>query len=73
LLKGIVQEHPFASGNRRTAFVVAKDFLRANSRKTGIKNDPDDSNALQGIRERFYSDAEIKEWILNGKIRTFNR
>ena len=26
LLKGLIQKHPFASGNRRTAFIVVKIF-----------------------------------------------
>ncbi len=31
LLKGIIQQHPFASGNRRTAFITTKDFLITNN------------------------------------------
>ena len=27
LMKGIIQYHPFASGNRKTAFIVTKDFF----------------------------------------------
>jgi len=30
LLRGIVQDHPFADGNKRTAFEVAETFLRRN-------------------------------------------
>ncbi len=37
LLKGIIQKHPFASGNRRTAFIVAKDFLLSNSENLRLK------------------------------------
>jgi prophage maintenance system killer protein len=73
LLKGLIQSHPFASGNRRTAFLAAKDFLIANKTKFNIKNEPSDAKVLQGIRERYYSDLEIKEWLKNGEIREFER
>lgn len=73
LLKGLVQKHPFASGNRRTAFIAAKDFVLANKSRFGIKDDPYYARVIQGIRENHYSDDEIKEWIKNGKIREFRR
>ncbi len=28
---------------------------------------------ILGVRERFYSDEELKEWIRHGKIREFKR
>lgn len=73
LLKGLVQKHPFASGNRRTAFVVVKDFLLGNNAKFGIKDDPKYAKVMLGIRENFYKDEDVKEWIKNGKIREFKR
>jgi|SRR3989344_2067522 len=73
LLKGLIQTHPFASGNRRTAFIVAKEFVIINKENFGIKDDPSQSRIMLGIREGFYSDKEIKEWIKNGKIRKFKR
>ncbi len=73
LLKGITQKHPFASGNRRTAFITAKDFIVRNGFKFGIKDDPACARVLLGVRERFYSDKELKEWIQHGKIREFKR
>lgn len=73
LLKEIIQKHPFASGNRRTAFVVAKDFLLKNNAKFGISDDPTQAKIMIGIREHFYTNEEIKEWIQNGKIREFKR
>ena len=36
LLKGLVQKHPFASGNRRTSLIATKDFLLSNNAKFGI-------------------------------------
>lgn len=73
LLRGLVQSHPFASGNRRTAFMTMKYFLIINGAKIGAPDDPANARVLQGIREGFYSDLEIKEWIKNGKIREFTR
>ena len=73
LLKGLIQTHPFASGNRRTAFIVAKEFVIIKKENFGIKDDPSQSRIMLGIREGFYSDKEIKEWIKNGKIRKFKR
>ncbi len=37
LLKGLVQAHAFASGNRRTAFLAVKYFLVINNQKLGLK------------------------------------
>ncbi len=73
LLKGIVQEHPFASGNRRTAFITTRYFLEANKAKLGLEDKAENARVLLGIRENYYSDEEITEWIKNGKIREFKR
>ncbi len=73
LLKATIQKHAFASGNRRTAFVVAKDFLMKNHATFKIKDDPAHARVMLGIRENFYTDLEIKEWIKYGKIREFRR
>ena len=73
LLKGIVQKHPFESGNRRTAFVATKEFLILNGGKLGIADEASNARILLGIRENYYADDEIKEWIHHGKIRAFER
>lgn len=73
LLKGIIQAHPFASRNRRTAFITVKYFLVMNNKKLGVKDDPVNARVMLGIREGYYSDNEIKEWLENGKIREFKR
>ena len=73
LLKRLIQQHPFASGNRRTAFIATKDFVIINKMRFGIKDDPKQAKVMTGIREGFYTDDEIKEWIKNGKIREFTR
>ena len=73
LLKGIIQKHPFASGNRRTAFIVAKEFLLSNNAAFRVKDNPAHARVIQGIREDYYTNEEIKEWIKNGEIREFKR
>ena len=73
LLKGIVQKHPFASGNRRTAFVATEDFLVENKAEAKFKNSPEEAKIFKGIRERYYTDEEIVNWIKKGEIREFKR
>jgi len=73
LFKGIIQLHPFASGNRRTAFIVTKEFLKENGGKFNIEDDPKQAKVMLGIREKYYTDDEIKEWIKHGKIKAFKR
>ena len=53
LLTGLVQSHAFASGNRRTAFVITKEFLLTNKAPFGIPNDPVYAKVLQGVREGY--------------------
>ena len=73
LLKGIIQEHPFESANRRTAFVVMEDFLKENKKPLKVENSGKQAKVLQGIREGYYSDQEIKNWLKKGEIRGFKR
>ena len=58
LLKGIIQKHPFASGNRRTAFIACKDFLELNGAEIKISDEPSQAKTMQGIRENFYDDED---------------
>jgi prophage maintenance system killer protein len=69
----IIKYHAFASGNRRTAFIVTKYFLSKNKGKIKIKDDPTNAKVMQGIRENYYTIEEIKEWIKNGQIKPFER
>ena len=73
LLTWFVRKHTFESVNRRTAFIATKDFVLRNHSKFEIKDDPDYAKVMQGVREHYYSDEEIKEWIKHGKIREFKR
>ncbi len=73
LLKGLVQKHAFASGNRCTAFLAVKYFLLENKANFEPKTDSLQAKVLLGIRENYYSDEEIKEWLKHGKIKEFVR
>jgi len=73
LLKSLVCAHAFASGNRRTAFIAAKDFVLKNAGHFGVMDEPASAQVLLGIREGFYSLDEIKDWIQHGRIREFRR
>lgn len=73
LFKGIVKSHSFASGNRRTAILALLVFCELNKHKVYIPNNPSNSRVLIGIREDYYSNEEIKNWIKNGKIKEFKR
>ena len=73
LLKGLVQKHPFASGNRRTAFIAVKDFMGRNKSRLLIEDEPHCARVMLGVREGYYTDQEIKGWIKHGKIREFKR
>ncbi|MBI3034361.1 Fic family protein [Candidatus Woesearchaeota archaeon] len=72
LLKGLIQAHPFESGNRRTAYVVAESFIKLNGGNSKSDNGKN-ARTLQGIREGYYTDAEIRKWFIKGEIREFKR
>lgn len=73
LLKKMIKQHAFASGNRRTAFVITKHFLFSNKSEFNISDNPDYARIMTGIRENYYTDTEIKNWIQHGQIREFKR
>ena len=73
LLKKIIKQHAFASGNRRTAFIITKHFLLSNDKVFNIEDNPDHARIMTGIRENYYTNEEIKNWIQHGKIREFKR
>ena len=72
LLTELVQNHPFESGNRRTAFITVLDFLEVNKIKVNL-NTKEVENVLRGIRERFYNLKEITNWLKGEDIREFKR
>ena len=50
-----------------------KDFLLSNTETLGIQDNPEQARVMIGIRENFYKDQELKEWLKHGKIRKFER
>ncbi len=73
LLSRLVKAHAFASGNRRTAFLAAKEFVLANGGRFAVPDDAKNAKTLQGIREDFYTVEEISRWIEDGTIKEFRR
>jgi len=70
MLLMLVTKHPFESGNRRTAFIATRTFLALNGENPEIIRD---DRVLLGIREGFYTKAEVKEWLQGNEIRPFKR
>ncbi len=70
LLTEMVRGHAFASGVRRTAYVVTISFLRTNGERPRVIHDP---KILAGIREGFYTLGEVKDWLRGNAIRKFAR
>jgi len=72
LLKGLIQAHPFASGNRRTAYASTLNFIDLNGERA--KSDKgENAKVLQGIREGYYSHSDIRVWLETGEIHEFKR
>ena len=69
----MIKQHAFASGNRRTAFIITKHFLTINGKEFNITDNPDFAQIMTGIRENYYTDEEIKNWIQHGTIKEFKR
>lgn len=65
--------HAFESGNKRTAFLSTKKFVLTNEGKFNIPDTINNVKVMIGIREKYYSKNELKEWIKNGKIKKFER
>ena len=73
LLFELTRIHAFESGNKRTAFLSTKKFVLNNGGKFNIPDTIHNVKVMIGIRENYYSQDEIKEWIMNGKIKGFKR
>ncbi len=73
LLHELTCVHAFESGNKRTAFLSTKKFILKNGAKFNIPDTINNVKVMIGIRENYYSQNEIKEWIMNGKIKKFQR
>ena len=73
MLIELTRIHAFESGDKRTAFLSTKKFVLNNEGKFNISDTINNVKVMIGIRENYYSQNEIKEWIMNGKIKKFER
>ncbi len=73
LLFELTRIHAFESGNKRTAFLTTKKFVITNGERFRIPDKESNVRIMIGIRENYYTQKEIKEWIKHGKIKTFTR
>ena len=62
LLKNLIQQHPFASGNRRTALIATEMFLVGNGIELSISKE--DASFLKKIRQCDLDDNKIKSWAI---------
>jgi len=64
---GIARNHPFADGNKRTAFVVCELFLNLNEQEL-IASDVDCVLTMLGVASGTITEAEFAAWLrLNSK------
>jgi len=61
---GIARNHPFADGNKRTAWVLARLFLRLND--VGLVFEPDDAiRVVLSLAAGELSEDELADWFRN--------
>ena len=66
LLSGLIAAHGFASGNKRTAFIIATDLILENKEKSHIKNFNKVERIIRNIGR--FSIGEIALWLKKGEI-----
>lgn len=65
LLRKLITEHIFEDGNKRTAWVVTREYLTRHDSTPSV--DPDEvERVLKRIRR--YEVAEIAEWLKSGEL-----
>ena len=64
LVKALTISHLFASGNRRTAYLVTNDFIYKNKGKD-IEKPKEDVEIFKKIRYNSISDEDLLKWIKN--------
>ena len=60
LLICLVKGHPFESGNRRTAYAAAVDFLRSNGLPVAAAYDVE---VIKGIRSGTHKSQQVAVWL----------
>jgi death-on-curing protein len=59
---GIIKNHPFVDGNKRTAYVVCRTFLQLNG-KDIIATDVEKYQAVVAVADGSLSEESFAEWI----------
>lgn len=62
LLEALINYHPFIDGNKRTAFLVAKNFLKLNGCYLSVKKN-DGMNFIIAIANKKISLRDTENWI----------
>lgn len=62
LLHDLNRSHIFGSANKRTAWLVASEFIKVNTGKTIIKK-KEDYKFMMGVREGRYTIKDIVRWL----------
>ncbi len=66
ILRGLITAHGFASGNKRTAFIVSAYFLKKNGGKVKFRDFGKAEKVLKNVR--LYNLKEISGWLRTGEI-----
>ncbi len=66
MLRGFIITHGFASGNKRTAFIVTTYFITKNSGKVRFKNFDEVERIVRNIR--IYAVEDTAQWLRKGDI-----
>ncbi|MCK4532082.1 MAG: Fic family protein [Candidatus Aenigmarchaeota archaeon] len=66
LLRDLITTHGFASGNKRTAFIVSVYFLKKNGGRVKFRDFDKVEKILKNIR--LYNIIEISNWLRTGNI-----
>ena len=67
LLKSISDAHPFASANRRSAYILMNEFLWKNKGYMIAKKKEYTSQLFKELRRRDVKDKEILDWYKHNK------
>jgi death-on-curing protein len=59
---GIIKNHPFIDGNKRTAYVVCRAFLKLNGLDIGA-SDIEKYETFFAVAEGTMSEVQLSEWI----------
>lgn len=64
---GIVRNHPFLDGNKRTAFVVMDVFLKSNGYRLRA-SEPDVVVTMTQFAANIMSEADMAEWLRRNSV-----